>query len=126
MSVDGWDGWSERGCRPARRTGGTPVQEPDGTPAKPRIPLTDPSPERRGTVRAGAGSPQVWRSSAQRVTARPEDDPGIPDTTLIQSELLHERCVERDLDVALERARDRAAFLGTGRRGREAGRVDAA
>ena len=39
MSVSGWGVWSERECRPARREGGTPWQEPGGAPAKPRNPL---------------------------------------------------------------------------------------
>ena len=34
-----WGVWSERGCRPARRTGGTPFQEPGGGPAKPHSAL---------------------------------------------------------------------------------------
>ena len=72
MSVSGWGVWSERECRPARRAGGTPVQEPGGAPAKPRTPLAHAVSGSATIARAGFGSPQVWPESAQRTTARPQ------------------------------------------------------
>src|SRR6266850_5618649 len=72
MSVSGWGVWSERECRPARRAGGTPSQEPAGAPAKPRTTLAHSDQDCEPAARVGFGSPQVWRESAQRTTARPQ------------------------------------------------------
>ena len=69
MSVSGWGGWSERECRPARRAGGTPVQETGGVPAKPRVPLAHRDP----------GHVDVLRRPARRAGGTPlQEAGGVP------------------------------------------------
>src|SRR6185437_5719293 len=88
MSVGGWGVWSERECRPARRAGGTPVQEPGGAPAKPRTPLAHGPSERRSDRASG-----VWVAAGLAGVRAAHDcqtagDPRAPDIALIQLEPL--------------------------------------
>ena len=68
-----WLGCVERAGVPAgSQIRWEPFQVPAGAPSKPRTPLAHTNRAYERVVRAGFGSPEVWRESAQRATARPQ------------------------------------------------------
>ena len=85
LSASGWGVWSEQECRPPRRAGGTPVQEADGAPAKPRNPLAHHgSGTPRPCGRVGCGSPEVWQGVREAHDCQTAGDPRAPDAALTQ------------------------------------------
>ncbi len=76
-----WGAWSEQGCRLTRRAGAEqPVQEAADSPAKPRSPLTERTPDDRADMSGIRVAGGLGSTRGTSTDPRPQDDPRAPDT----------------------------------------------